>query len=787
MTWFEPYNQSDNIVDIYTYSGLAQVYPAFVAPYPIGLNPNNYTLNQTVIIDGVDINYSVDFSGVTISSKLLGSDGGMYCDNNQCKVGCPTWPYCLAFFHYASVGTQQLNNGCDCMTSANITDVIVPRTIDGGLRYPAKLIDPTDPSNAKYWNNPNLWFNVFSNGYVLIKNDGPAPGELGSEEYVITTGHPLTTSPCSPLYGDRDFLFFDPSNNTIISRRFVCPCIAWDLPHGVHNAGLADGDACGNSSADPLSLGFSNDSYRLWIMQAGQEPIPDSITRHKVLLGSLPRNKMSETAGWPVYDLDSHMRVSKYLVYKKTSGQLGFVPDRTEKVDTFSYGGGSGLVNAYYTSTFYGQGDDGHGSFTITEDSNPETIFMGWNFLDTKIVSKNPSTICGPVNSEEAARRSYNIDDRENIVITQECDPGVFNPIEIEGYIPGQFSTDPARVNNGKASGTAAGQVLYNLTQPMLTLYGKPKIEFYIFPGEINIVDVPYLGSITEYGDKTYPLKNSPYLSRESINNIFENSNIVAFNEQKMLQAAELNELQEKFYKNQSLTIQFYNNWFTKNNLLQNATDILGTSGINVDVNPDAVLQSINNPNVNTTTPLNPLSVTVFKDPNNIYTITINADYYRVVSNFSIVKYEQSLGNVLYTNEKIDNVDYINILENKTTNINLNTMLEEEICFISFRIDYGNIISCNEYSELKDNSGDKTNAPCGASRNLLRLMNVDPVISTLIMKNTIGYTDITTVLNSPSPVASAASNEVPALYLLAYAKKENGVITFYHSNGIKIQ
>ena len=51
--------------------------------------------------------------------------------------------------------------------------------------------------------------------------------------------------------------------------------------------------------------------------------------------------------------------------------------------------------------------------------------------------------------------------------------------------------------------------------------------------------------------------ENTNTCKEESINNIFENSNIVAFNEQKMLQAAELNELQEKFYKNQSLTIQF--------------------------------------------------------------------------------------------------------------------------------------------------------------------------------------------------------------------------------------
>jgi hypothetical protein len=777
MTWFEPYNQSDNIVDIYTYSQDAQVYPTFVAPYPTGLNLSNYTRNQTVIINGVGVTYSVDFSGVTNTPKLLGSDGGMYCDNNRCKIDCPNWPYCKAFFLYSSPGCQLLNDGCVCLTNDNLTTVLVSAAPDGGIRYPSRLINPMDSSKARYWNNPNLWYNVFANGYVLIKNDGPAPGELGSEEYVITTGHPLTTSPCSDLYGERSFSFSDTINNTTITRRFVCPCVAWDLPHGVFQNGGWNGDMCGTSSIDPLSLGFTNDGYRLWVMKAGQAPIPDSITRYKVLLGSLPNNQMSETTGWPVYDLDSHMRVSKYLTYKKTNGPFGFVPDRTENVSTFSY---AGIAN-FYVSTFSGQGDDGHPSFTITQDQNPETIFIGWNRLTTRTRSKNIPTICGSVNSLEAAARYYNINDGRNIVVNQECDPGVFNPTLIDGYIEGEFSTDPAEVINGKYFGNAARDVLYNLTQPLLTLYGKPNIVFYQFPGEMYTPDVPFLGNITESNTK-YPLRNSPYLSRESINNIFENSNIVAFNEQKMLQAAELNELQEKFYKNQSLSIQFYNNWFTKNNLTQNATDILGISGINFKLNP---ILRVYSPGANTTTPLNPFSITIFKSPENIYTITIHKDYYRLVSNFAGIKFDVLFGTA--PDGKINhNVDYVNILIDQITTIDLNDMTEEEICFINVRIDYGNIITCNDYLELKDNSGDTTNAPCGASRNFLRLAAADPIISTLILKNNVGFGgDITA--NNLSPVNNQAGEIYPATYLLAYAKKENGVITFYHSNGIKIQ
>ena len=774
MTWFEPYNQSDNIVDIYTYTEPAQVYPQWVAPYPNGLNFENYTRNQTVLINGDSVTYSVDFSGVTNTPKYLGSDGGMYCNNNQCKVGCTAWPYCLAFFHYASVGPQQLNNGCDCITDSNIVYAIPSVTDDGGIMYPSRLINPMDPSKAKYWNNPNLWYNVFSNGYVLIKNDGPEPGELGSEEYLITVGHPIGTSPCSQ---ERDFSFFNSTTNTLIYRTFVCPCVAWELPHTIFQSGNWTGDQCGSSAQDPLNRGFSNDAYRLWVMKAGQEQIPDSITRHKVLLGSLPNNQMSETAGWPVYDVDAHMRVSKYLVYRKTSGQLGFVPDRNEKVDTFSYGG----ISSYYVSYFSGQGDDGHPTFTVTQDSNPETIFMGWSKLDTKIRSKNIPTICGPVNSPEAADRYYNIDDGENIVITQDCDPGVFNPRQIDGYVPGQLSTDPAEVILPQSFGNAARQVLYDATQPLLTLYEKPNIVFYQFPGEMYIPDVPFLGNITASNTK-YPLRDSPYLSRESINNIFENSNIVAFNEQKMLQAAELNELQEKFYKNQSLSIQFYNNWFTKNNLSQNATDILGTSGINFKLSP--YLLAVGG-KTNTTTPLNPSSIEIFKDTDNNYTITINADYYRLVSNFGGIKFDTLTGYVA-DGKNNHNVDYINILINQTTNINLNNMTEDEICFINVRIDYGNHITCNEYAELKDNSGDTSNAPCGASRNFLRLAAADPIISTLILKNNLGIGGDITASNL-SPVNNQAGEIYPATYLLAYAKKENGVITFYHSNGIKIQ
>ena len=775
MTWFEPYNQSDNIVDIYTYSEPAQVYPQWVVPYPTGLNPQNYTQNQTVIINGVDVNYSADFSGVTISPRLLGSNGGMWCDNNQCKIGCPTWPYCKAFFIYSYKGST---DGCGCLTEDNYRNEIYTRALDGDLVYPTRLINPMDESKAAFWNNANLWFNVFSNGYVLIKNDGPVYGQPGGEEYLITVGHPIGLNHCGTASenGERDFAFFDSTINQTIYRRFVCPCVAWDLPHTRHAVYLGSGDACGISNADPLFYALSHESYRLWVMKANQDPIPNYITRHKMLLGKLPRNQMSTSNGWPVYSLDAHLRVSKCLMYKNTTGLVGVVPDRKENPSTIAY---KGIDSTYTRTDLLGEGDDGHPYFTVTQSENPETIFIGWHGLSHRFRSRNIPTICGPANSLAAAQNYYSLDyDRKNIIFNTNCDPSIYNPSQIDGYIPTDLSTDPARTDFGVEGG--GGAELYFITQPMLASLGKPKIVFYQFPGEMYIPDVPYLGDISEYANK-YPLRHLPYLSRESINNIFENSNTVVFNEQRMLQAAELNELQEKFYKNQSLTIKFYNKWLTKSNLLQNATDIFGTSGINFKQNFNLLFDS-SFATVNTITPLDSSSITVYNSPDNIYTIKINPNYYRIVSQYGQYNYDPTHGAVSSGNAAND-IDYINILETKTTNINLTDMTEDQICFIILTIDHFNNITCNEYPELKDNSGGTINAPCGASRNLLRI--VDPIISDLIMISSLGISSSFEVSND-SPIGSAATDSIPPKYLAAYAKKENGVITFYHSNGIKI-
>jgi hypothetical protein len=774
MTWLEPYFQNNNVVDIYTYSDIATVYPDYIAPPPIGLNPNNYTLNQTVNIDNQLIAYSANFSGACNSNRILGSNGGMYCNNGRCKIDCPTWPYCKAFFHYAAVGAQQMTDGCNCLTDSNMIFTFPFVAEDGGIRYPTRLINPLIPSNAQYWNNANLWFNVFANGSVLIENDGPPYGEPDGYEYLISVGHPITTSPCdnNPHF----FTFFDSDINQNISREFVCPCVAWTLPHGVFTNGGWSGDMCGSSATDPLAKGFSNDGYRLWVMKSGQEPLPNSIKRHKLLLGGLPKNQMSQNKGWPVYDLDSHMRVSKYLIFRKEDQSIAAVPDRTETAETISY---RPFKYNFYISIFNGQGDDGHPTFTITQEDNPETIFVGWNYLNSHFSSKIDSNICGDTDILRAAN-VYGIDENtKNIKINQNCDPGIFNPTSISDYNPEDFSTDPAQTFVYQTLGAAA-ETIYKLASPLLTQYQKPQIVFYTFPGEIVTPNIPEVGTISDLSKK-YPLKDKPYLSRESINTIFENSNIIGFEEQRMLQSAELNELQEKFYKNQSLDIQFYRNWLTTLNLIENPTDMFGVSGINFSANNTKLNQ------VNTITSSIPSSLKVFEGLNKIYNITIGADYYRTFSYYNQLIIEP--GTILLPEEAkrpTSTVDYINVITNMNISTDLASMEDDDICLIIVDSDTGNIITTNEYPELKDNTGGTgNNAPRGASRNLLRVTDISSRLIKLSSMNIDYNTQL--AYRMSSVIQNAAGAAYPPKYLLAYAKKENGVITFYHSNGIKIQ
>lgn len=783
MTWLEPYDSNTNtLVDIYRYGGHHHQYPEFMQ-FPISeVNTSAFFLNETIIVNDQSIDYSVNFSGCTVNpaGKSHGDNGGIWC-GADCDSRNRAWPFCKAWWLYCAVGTQSVagENGCANLTTQNSLEIFETAP-DGGLPYPTRLIDPfgadmpiADPDgdnpiqNYRYWNSSNLWFNAFNNGMVLIKNTGPAY-EDGGEEYLITVGHPITTEPCDD--DDHTFSFFDSNSQQTISRLFQCPCVAWDLPVSSFQC------------ASPNGM-LTQDSYRLWVMKRGQEKIPSNILRHKVLLGTLPTNIMDINKGWPVYDIDCHMRVSKYLVFKKSNGNIDAVPDRSlGRTEMISYGGFN--LNPWH-SRFAGQGDDGHPSFTISQPSNPEaspeTIFMGWNFMATKCSSK-----IQPVD-QNSAQNLYFKDaengpnERFSITVNQLRDPGVFNPTSFSTYNPNDFSTDPASYF-GRFQGDQpgrAGQALAFSTQILLKNLEKPEIVFYQFPGQIQQPDDSTLDAISDNSTK-FPLKESPYLSRESKNNIFENSNTIAFNQQTMLQAAELNELQEKFYKNQSLTIRGYNKWLTKANLQQNSEDIFGTYVRKANRPIDNFGYSANN-----IIPLDPMSISIGASPNGTYTITASPDQYRVVSAHKEIIKNLEDQDEIKSNTFINNIDYIHILENKTISVDLTSMTNTQVCWIIFTIDTGNIITCNEYPELKDNTGgNSTNAPCGASRNLLRIEG--SLSNTLILISDIGTSTVISSMND-SPVNNAANATKPPKFILAYAKKENGVITFYHSNGIKIQ
>jgi hypothetical protein len=273
----------------------------------------------------------------------------------------------------------------------------------------------------------------------------------------------------------------------------------------------------------------------------------------------------------------------------------------------------------------------------------------------------------------------------------------------------------------------------------------------------------------------TYPLKDSPYLSRESIEiSTNFNINMLGFSAQKMLQAAELNELQEKFYKNESLTIQFYNKWLTKKNLEQNNTDIFGTSGVNFKNTTDEKVYT------NTITPLNSSSVRVLKS-GNIYTISVFSDYYRTVS-----AYYTLTNNGVDVSSINNNVDYIRLrptTESYNVFINTETLSENSVGWIIAEMKK-NKYTCDNFPYLKDTTGGEINAPCGASRLYL---DFKETISTKIVTLPLDTTSTEVNIRTNSVVNNAANDDVPAKYLLAYVKNENGVITFYHSNGIKIQ
>ena len=315
-----------------------------------------------------------------------------------------------------------------------------------------------------------------------------------------------------------------------------------------------------------------------------------------------------------------------------------------------------------------------------------------------------------------------------------------------------------------------------NEINALLEKLNKPKIVSYTFPEFTINEDELNFPNISDTA-LTYPLKTSPYFSRESKNTFFQNANLIGFDAQKMLQASELNELQEKFYKNQKLLIEYTNKWLSGQNINQKQTDILGflpTVSEKIQTQQTWTCSKI--------IPTDKTSIKINAYPSESFFIKIKPDWYMLNSIFE--EADISTNPVGTTSMKYQNVSFFKINEEVSTSVDYNQLQEGETILVVMNVDIYNLINCNQYQELRDNSGgSSTNSPCGAKRNLLALTN----ITTYKLQDLYdSFGDLTLNGREKYPVNTwAIPYSVP--HLLMFIKKENGIINFYYANGIKIQ
>ena len=561
-----------NKINLFNYSNEATVYPNWVPGNISGLNPEVFTNNDTVTIEGETITVSIDFSGINVSPRLLGDAGGIYggagrCDPNNEIDGCCEfgegyddrnnsehcmdygWPFCNAFWLYAVPSSQFLQDvGCRERTLGNFF-----RAPDGRLVFPYRTISGISQEDGIYWNNPTLWYNGFANtSAFLAEHDGPKHGESGGYEYLLSIGHPITTQPC------RDepyrFSFWDPQQNTLIYRNFRCPCVGFGTSDpcelcGVDNSGGMLGKYCIGDDAV-----FTNDSYRLWIMDSNEPPIPNYIKRYKLVQGELPE-------GLPFYTLKRSQLITKEIVK--------FIPEINKRrvIPDLNIPGSYGFYNIPNVPiSFNGQGDDGQVVLTVTEDGETIVLTLYASYSGIKWEDSQPSQ---PITGENRCNDIQNdlfFKNGDFLEINSWCLPDVYHRDEL----PNPKVIITRNTIPREAISSSDPRVRLNVRLEQL---GKPKLVFYSYPSSINEGDSINLPEINQNNIENLPLKTSPYLSRESLNDVFRNTNIVGFRQQKMLQASELNEIQEKFYRKQKLLVEHTRNWLTRENLIQNPND----------------------------------------------------------------------------------------------------------------------------------------------------------------------------------------------------------------------
>jgi hypothetical protein len=767
MTWIHNYNP--NLDDLYLYSNKPKLFPTYQIGYMVGYNENNFSKNQTITVDGEEKQISLDFSGLEMTGVIrYGDGGGVYCGSASVNSN---WPRTSMSFVYCAIGS---NGGPDPECGSIITDSASRNQFldfmgkrSGYPLYPFDLINPLEDSstlNPVYWENPNIWNHGSYTGHVLFEHED-SNNENNTTEYLITVGHPITTDPCSY---DQTFTFLDPETNQQVRRKFVCPCAAWDLPIVTDYScrGLINHSACDGIAAPLTGEICKDNSLRLWVMKPGEEPIPTSIKRYKALIGAV-RNK-----NWPIYGIDFQFRVVKGI-----NTLNGVIFDRNHH--SFPLDRDSlppNLVNNIRLSG--GEGDDGGWSqFTVTPDG--ETIWIDTN--GSRIPGFiRPKTQINPLPGKcDNIEDMFYIDSNNTVQFNTDCAPVIFHPEEV---IPNYPVNDITLIAEGLKTAGQAKRILE--INSALKQLGKPQINYYSFPEYTipiyNDIDLP---SIDENLQLKYPLKDSPYLSRESLNDTMINTNLIGFEEKRMLQASELNELQEKFYKKQSYLTKYIHNWYIKENFTK-TNDVLGFSEY---FNNTTNIQ--NKKYANKIIPTNPRSLEIsFKDIN-LFEVRIKPDVYFINSNFTTIDPSYFPIITVQQNTRYSETTFMNVNEFISGSIDTTNIDENTLCALVVNIDLTNILNCN-YEILKDNSsnnGSNLTAPCGAKRNLIALAadnyttqyNID--IEEINNKNRI---DATT-----SPIIGIGAN-IPAYYvphLLAYAKKENGQTNFYYANGIRIQ
>lgn len=745
MAWTQPIRQDKT--DIFLYDREPTLIP-YQAATPIALNPDLFTNDNDEYYEDLEGNRSkpnVDFTGVHVWYRRFGDAGRVWCPT--CIDG-RSWPYCKSFYLYSKLGTQIIGDSCANLTSANASQIF-PIDATGQYKYPFRLILPWN-GNPERWENLNLWNSGAWDGGVLIQHDGEKyDGTEGKYEYLITVGHPITTEPCGN--NSYQFCFFDPEVG-FTCREFTCPCNVFNTPISPDcSSGMYGGGV------------LVNDSYRLWVMKPGQEPLSDSVKRYKVLKGSL-------SGGFPTYGYHSNGRVTKVFL-KKASNSNPY--DFTAILDrTKPYSFTIQQTPFEEINLGNGQGEDGHATFTISHTG--ETIYTGWHGLNhgiaktTEMVKPN-SPRCPDANS------SFFFDENNELQFNTYCLPDVYHP-ESSG-----ITTDLKA--SGYPSYSDFGSFLPTLNAKLEQL-GKPKIVQYKYPWSASPIDTPNFTTASET-QKRYPLKDSPYLSRESKNTFFENANAIYFEPKKMLQSAELNELQEKFYKNQTLFIQHHRNWNRKKYLDLSKKDLFST---NSKAKPDDFNITVGRGSfrMNKCLPTFEDAVSIFQLEEDQYFIVVNRGQYLINTD---VQYYQSIETPISLSGKyFNNLDFINIETTLATTIDLTTLTDENtVKTVSLNIDISNIISCEVYPELKDNSGGTSvNAPCGAKRNLLYIDSLDAFSEYTTTGSLPNYsgTYSPTVLPINSAFYANGPSKIP--HILLYGKVKNGVRKLFYSNEVEI-